>query len=377
MDTQRPTKTTLEALHQATLLVANRGELDEVLQQIVDVARDLLGAEFAALGVPNSEDLLEAFIFSGISAFDASKMDHLPKGLGLLGAIIKERKTIRISSISEDARSVGFPTNHPAMKSFLGVPVMGNGEPLGNLYLCNKTGADEFSQEDQELAEMFAAHAAIAIKNARLDTEIQRLAILDERTRIGMDLHDGIIQSIYAVGLMLENTRYSLEDGPEDVKMLVDHSIQGLNDTIRDIRNFILDLRPHRYDGDLEAGINRLAQEFQANSMVSITVNLTEKSLKNLPPRIGRTLFLTVQNSLANVARHAKATHTKVTLERFPTTIFLTIEDDGVGFDPENSRASVGHGLNNMYVRAEKLNGTLRVTSAHGEGTRIELELPV
>ncbi|MEM8860718.1 MAG: GAF domain-containing sensor histidine kinase [Chloroflexota bacterium] len=368
---------TLQALHQATLLVADRGELDEVLQQIVDVARDLLDAEFAALGVPNSENLLDAFIFSGISAADASMMEHLPKGLGLLGAIIKEQKTIRISRISEDARSVGFPTNHPFMSSFLGVPVISNGEALGNLYLCNKRKAVEFSAGDQELAEMFAAHAATAIKNARLDEEIQRLAILDERTRIGMDLHDGVIQSIYAVGLLLENTRYSLEDGPEDARQLVNQSIEGLNDTIRDIRNFILDLRPHRYDGDLEAGINRLAQEFQANSMVEISVSLPESSLQNLPPRIGRTLFLTVQNSLANVARHAKASQTNVVLERSPVDFILTISDNGVGFDMERKRATVGHGLNNMQVRAEKLGGDLAVESVIGEGTTIRLRLPI
>lgn len=369
---------TLRALHQAILVVANRGELDEVLQQIVDVARDLLGAEYAALGVPNSQDLLDAFIYSGISESDAALMEHLPRGLGLLGAIIHEKKTIRIDHISSDKRSYGFPKNHPAMSSFLGVPVIGShGEALGNLYLCNKKGGSSFSEDDEELAEMFAAHAAIAIQNGRLDEEIQRLAILDERTRIGMDLHDGIIQSIYAVGLLLENTRYSLGDGPEEAISLVDKSIEGLNDTIRDIRNFILDLRPSRYDGDLLAGINRLAQEFQANSMVDIDLNLPQSGMKNLPPKIGRTIFLTVQNSLANVARHAKASEAKVEVNRRPGMLTVMIEDDGVGFDMEQKKATVGHGLNNMRVRAERLGGSLQVKSAVGTGTHIKLTLPV
>ncbi len=372
----------LQALHKATLIVSGRGELGEVLQQIVDVARDLLGAEYAALGVPNDKNLLDEFIHSGITAENAALMEHLPKGLGLLGAIIKERKTIRIGSIATDGRSVGFPANHPAMSSFLGVPVVGEGQTLGNLYLCNKLAdgqvvAEGFSAADEELAEMFAAHAAVAIQNARLDEEIQRLAVLDERTRIGMDLHDGVIQSIYAVGLLLENTRFSLEDGPPEAQELVDKSIEGLNDTIRDIRNFILDLRPVRYDGDLRAGIMRLAQEFEANSMVNIEVNLTGERLQNLPPKIGRTIFLTVQNSLANVARHAKASHTTVDLTREPKRFKLVIQDDGVGFNPDQRHRTVGHGLNNMQVRAERLGGQIQVTSAVGDGTRIELTLPI
>lgn len=367
----------LKALHRATLAVAERGELEEVLQHIVDVARELLDAQFAALGVPNDKKLLDAFIYSGISAEDASLMAHLPKGLGLLGAILQEEKTIRLDNISADQRSVGFPENHPFMESFLGVPVIGEGKIIGNLYLCNKIDAISFSAADQELAEMFAAHAAIAIQNARLDEEIQRLAILDERTRIGMDLHDGIIQSIYAVGLRLENTRFALKDNPDEAGELIDQSIEGLNDSIRDIRNFILDLRPHRYGGDLLSGINRLTQEFQANSMVEITVEFPQDGLTNLPPKIGRTLFLTVQNSLANVARHAKAVHTAVKLVRTPSQVILTVEDDGIGFDPNHKRTTVGHGLNNMQVRAAKLNGHFEVNSTLGGGTRVKLILPI
>ncbi|MFK7804478.1 MAG: GAF domain-containing sensor histidine kinase [Anaerolineae bacterium] len=367
---------TLKALHQATLLMADRGELSEVLQVIVDVARDFLGAEYAALGVPNKNDLLDAFIYSGISTEDAALMDHLPKGLGLLGAIIKERKTIRIGKISDDKRSFGFPAHHPAMDSFLGVPVVGGGETFGNLYLCNKAGADSFSAEDEELAEMLAAHAAIAIQNARLDEKIQRLAVLDERTRIGMDLHDGVIQSIYAVGLLLENTRFALKDDPKEAEDLIDQSIEGLNDSIRDIRNFILDLRPHRYGGDLIAGIKRLTQEFQANSMVNVTTDLPSSGINNLPPKIGRTLFLTVQNGLANVARHAKATQTQVSLKRVTGQIILKISDNGVGFDTTQKKTTVGHGINNMQVRAEQLGGKFSLTSAPGKGTHIELILP-
>ncbi|MFT5195019.1 MAG: signal transduction histidine kinase [Cellvibrionaceae bacterium] len=370
-------KDALQSLHQATLLVANRGPLAQVLQQIVDVARDLLDAQYAALGVPNDKNLLDAFIYSGISAEEVALMKHLPRGYGLLGAIIREHKTIRLEKISDDERSVGFPANHPPMDNFLGIPVVGGGKTLGNLYLCNKIGGSSFTAEDEELAQMFAAHVAIAIQNARLDEEVQRLVVLDERTRIGMDLHDGIIQSIFAVGLLLENTRLSLHDDPEEAPKLIDQSIEGLNDAIRDIRNFILDLRPHRYDGDIIASINRLAQEFQANSMVEISLKIPLKGMKNLPPRIGRTLFLTAQNALANIARHAKATHTIIKITRSERKVCISIKDDGVGFEPELKQNTIGHGLRNMQMRAEEFNGKLKIQSAPGQGTQIELSLPL
>lgn len=370
-------KDALQTLHHATLLVASRGELRQVLQQIVDVARELLGAQYAALGVPNKDQLLDAFIYSGISAEEVALMDHLPRGYGLLGAIIKEEKTIRIEKIADDKRSVGFPANHPPMDNFLGTPVVGGGVTLGNLYLCNKIGESSFSDEDERLAQMFAAHAAIAIQNARLDEEVHRLAILDERTRIGMDLHDGIIQSIYAVGLLLENTRLSLSAAPDEAPKLIDQSIEGLNDAIRDIRNFILDLRPHRYNGDLIASINRLTQEFQANSMIEISVEIPTKGMKSLPPRIGRTLFLTAQNALANVARHAKATMAEVKITRSTTAVCILIKDNGVGFEPHLKQNTVGHGLHNMQMRAQQLNGELKIDSAPGQGTQIELILPL
>ena len=368
---------TLRLLCQATLSVAGKAELDEVLQQIVDVARDLLGAQYAALGVPNSKKLLDAFIYSGITAEEAAKMAHLPKGFGLLGAIIREEKTIRIKNIADDERSYGFPENHPHMDNFLGVPIISGGAILGNLYLCNKIRGDSFSKDDEELAQVFAAHAAIAIQNARLDEEVQRLVVLDERTRIGMDLHDGIIQSIYAVGLLLENTRLSLETEPELAPKLIEQSIEGLNDAIRDVRNYILDLRPNRYDGDLNISINRLAQEFQANTMTEVKVTIPAEGIENLPPKIGRTLFLTAQNALANVARHSKATQAAVLVLREANTVCIIIEDNGVGFEPSRRQNTLGHGLHNMQIRAEKLKGKLTIESAPGQGTRIEFMLPV
>ncbi|MCA9979495.1 MAG: GAF domain-containing sensor histidine kinase [Anaerolineales bacterium] len=370
----------LRALHKAALAISQELELNKVLQHIVDVARDLVGAQYAALGVPNDHGFLDAFIFSGMSQEEAKRMPHLPRGRGLLGAMIQEQTSLRVANIASDPRSIGFPEHHPQMSSFLGVPIMNGTKPIGHIYLTNKLDGPEFTEVDQEMVEMLAAHAAIAIKNARLYEEVERLAVVEERTRIGMDLHDGVIQSIFAVGLTLESTRLALAgtgQAGEEASQLLDTAVEGLNDAIRDIRNFILDLRPRRFQGDLGLSISRLTREFQANTLVPLQLDLPE-SLATLPNRTAHTLFLTTQEALANVARHAKASQVLVQLswENGNQDIALIIEDNGRGFDPDDSARRIGHGLANMPARAADLGGQFDVISTPGSGTTIRMVLP-
>ncbi len=365
------------ALDKATMAISSELTLDKVLQQIVDAARDLADAQYAALGVPNSQGFLETFIDSGMEPEVAADIPHLPKGLGLLGAIVKERKTIRIPRIMDDPRSVGFPEGHPPMVPLLGVPVIAGREVLGNLYLTNKLGADEFTQMDQDLVEILAAHAAVAIQNARLYEQVGRLAIVEERTRIGMDLHDGIIQSIFAVGLTLESTKLSLPNNPEDADELLSYAIEGLNATIRDIRNFILDLRPHRFQGNLEQGLGRLVREFQANTMVAVSLSAEKDALAMLSASVARSLFLSTQEALANIARHAKAEQVLINIEAQDNQLILRVSDDGRGFDMASKSYSVGHGLSNMRARAEDLDGSFDIASAPGKGTTVKLVFPI
>jgi signal transduction histidine kinase len=366
----------LRALHQATLSIAELDDLHKVLQRIVDAARDLVGAQYAALGVPNNDGYLEAFVHSGMAPDIVMLIPHFPKGLGLLGEIIHTGQPIRIPRIEDDPRAVGFPPGHPPMIPFLGVPVMAGEEMLGNLYLTNKLEAAEFTVEDQEIVEFLAAHAAVAIQNARLYEQVSRLAIIEERTRIGMDLHDGIIQSIYAVGLTLESARLALPGAPDEADMLLRRVIEGLNDTIRDIRNYILDLRPHRFRGDLQEGLERLVREFQANTMIPVELQAEVEDMLTMPTAVARALFLTTQEALANVARHANASHVIIRLRRRESVIDMTIRDDGQGFNRAARNYSVGHGLSNMRARAEDLGGKFSIQSAPGEGTTVQLILP-
>lgn len=368
----------LSALNEAALAIAAELSLDKVLAKIVDLARDLIGAQYAALGVPNSEGYLETFVHSGMPTEIAKQIPHLPQGHGLLGLLIDEPRPIRIPRIANHARSVGFPPGHPEMESFLGVPVLAGSMVLGNLYLTNKLDSPEFSAEDQAMVEMLAAHVAVAIQNARLYEQVGRLAIVDERARIGMDLHDGVIQSIYAVGLILESTRLEIQkSNVAAADGLLENAITSLNDTIRDIRNFILDLRPHRFSGNLEQGLSRLVREFQANTMVSVTLSVPPEVVMTLSTPVVRAIFLTTQEALANVARHARATKVTVTAQNHLRGVELVITDNGRGFDVSAMRQAVGHGLANMRARAEDLQGTFRINSAPGKGTVIRLTFPL
>ncbi len=375
----------LAALHQAALSIASEVSLDKVLKQITDSARQLVGARYAALGVPDAEGRMDKFVTSGIDAQQAESIAHRPLGTGVLGVIMRESRSIRLPRVDDDPRSVGFPAGHPPMGSFLGVPILAGSQVLGNLYLTDKVVEREdgtliedveFTASDQELVEMLAAHAAIAIQNAQLYEQVGRLAIVEERSRIGMDLHDGVIQSIYAVGLILESARLQMHDEPEEADKSVLLAIAGLNDAIRDIRNFILDLRPQRFSGDLNQALARLIREFQANAMIPVRFSAQASALSALAPAVARTIFLTTQEALANVARHARANEVTVEIWQEPEMAILCIEDDGVGFSVSQQSQAVGHGLANMRARAEELNGIFIIQSEPGEGTQICLRLP-
>ena len=369
----------LATLTRSAVAIAGELDIDKVLQLIVDSARELVGARYAALAVgewrSGGQANVQRFVFSGLSPEEGRRVPQWPHGRGLLGAVIHGQESIRVDDITADPRSTGFPSGHPTMTTFLGVPIVGAGEAYGNLYLADKIGAASFSDSDEELIRMLAAHAAVAIQNARLYAQLERLAVLEERTRIGMDLHDGVIQSIYAVGLTLESTRLALPAGADEAATLLDSAIGGLNDAIRDIRNFILDLRPRRFAGDVQQGMAQLAREFQANTMVPVSMSMPER-FDDLSLPLGRAIFLTTQEALANIARHARAKRVSIGLHLSANRVVLKVQDDGQGFDTQNQNLRLGHGLANMQSRAESLGGVFDIRSAPGAGTTVTLAFP-
>ncbi|MFQ5408614.1 MAG: GAF domain-containing sensor histidine kinase [Anaerolineales bacterium] len=364
-------------LNQAILSISGELDLPKTLQQIVDAARKLAGARYAALGVFDADGRLDQFFYSGLSAEAAARIARPPEGLGLLKALLVERESIRLPRIHTDPRSVGFPPGHPPMNSFLGVPIRTADETLGNLYLTEKLHLAEFETGDQQLVEVLATHAAIAIQNARLHARMGELAILDERARIAMDLHDGVIQSIYAVGLTLDSSLQIMGENPAEARALLLESMDGLDAAIRDIRNFIMDLRPARFEGNLNAGMARLVREFQANTLTPVETDITSEALDALMGVVARAIFFTTQEALANVARHAHASAVKIVLRREDAYVTLHVSDNGIGFDPSQQQDVVGHGLANMRARAEAFNGKLEIHSNNMSGTKITLRIPL
>jgi signal transduction histidine kinase len=234
--------------------------------------------------------------------------------------------------------------------------------------------------EDRELNLLSSVGklAGIAVENSYLNHQTRRLAVMEERERIGMDLHDGIIQSIYAVGLALEYARMSLDEDADTTREKITQSIEGLNSTIRDIRSYILDLRPRQFRGeDLMDGLRRLLDEYRSNTLSEATLVGPDDGVIILPPAHATTLFHICQEALANVAKHAHARHTSIQLWKAPERILLEISDDGQGFDLSKMSVTLGHGLSNMHTRARKVGGDVEITSEPGIGTTVLAWVPV
>jgi GAF domain-containing protein len=542
----------LAALHQASLELVRDLSLDVVLDQIVNLAREQAGARYAALGVVDEEGRLTRFIPIGMTPEEIRLTGHPPVGKGMIGALKRERRTIRIPEISADPRSAGFPPNHPVMHSFLGVPIMSGDRLLGLIYLTDKEDHPEFTEADERVIETLAAYAAVAINNARLYAEVldrdriltrrnqdlallndlaadmagnleiedilnltmskvleyldvdageiflseeggqiyrlslhagdivnsfwtrsnfsigegpvgqvaesgkplvslnpykefrylrrsvgeagldclacvplsahgkvlgvmcvaarephqfderiidlllsigtwaglsienarlhrqeRRLAVLEERERIGMDLHDGIIQSIYAVGLALEYSRSVIEEDPKAARAKIDQAIEGLNHAVRDIRSYILDLRPRQLRGeDLMVGLQKLVDEFTTNTRIHTILVGPKDGLVGLPTANATALFHICQEALANVAKHSKATQAEIHLWTSGGRVILEVSDDGKGFDLRKMSITLGHGLSNMHVRAQKVGGDVEITSEPGSGTTVLVWVP-
>jgi signal transduction histidine kinase len=307
------------------------------------------------------------------------RIGPLPEGHGMLGLIIRENRSFLVPDINTDSRRFGFPPNHPPMSSFLGVPITIKGISLGRLYLTNKVAAEQFSEEDRSLVETFALHAGIAMENARLHEQLQRLAVVDERERISKDLHDGIIQNMYAVGLSLEDVPELMAGDAAEAAARVERAIDSIHLAIQDIRNFIFGLRPELLEGgSLVAGLAALVEEYRHNTIIELELHLPEAAAEPPAEVIGHLLAIAGE-SLSNVVRHSQASRASVELVApdGPVPLVLRIEDNGIGFDPA-AVVKLGHqGLSNTRERAVQIGGTAEIHSRLGQGTTVIVTVPV
>jgi signal transduction histidine kinase len=367
-------------LIEAGMVLASELSLGAVLQRIVELAVDLTGARYGALGVLSPDGRsIQDFLTVGITPKERAALGDPPTGHGLLGALTREARPLRIPDIGADPRSVGFPPNHPPMTSLLGARIIGRGTVFGNIYLTDKQGAEMFDEEDERILVVLATQAAIAVENARLydeterkGRELQRLQVIEERERIGKELHDGVIQSLFAVGMRLHGLASSSADA--EVARRLEAAVEDVDDAIRDLRNYIFGLRPGILaDRQLDQALKEMASEFGGRTGVVTVVDVDGEVASLLASRAGDMVQL-AREALSNVSRHAEATTCRISLRRGEGGVVLEIDDDGRGFDTETT--SWGMGLHNLRERAESLGGVLEVDSTSGEGTTVRATLP-
>ena len=278
-----------------------------------------------------------------------------------------------------DPRRHGFPAHHPAMHTFLGVPVTVQSASVGNLYLTEKEGSAEFTEADEELVRSFARHAGIAIERARLHAQVQHLAIGQERERIGRELHDGIIQSLYAVGLGLEDVPDLMADAPQEATFRVERAIDAIHAAIRDIRNFITGLRPEALEeGDLLSGLEELVDQARRGGIATVILDTGDS--RDMHPSLAMAFLQAAREAVSNAVRHAAAARLELRLEQQGDLIVLTVVDDGSGFEFDlpfaGDRRLEHNGLRNLYARARAMGGDAVLSSEPGKGTRLEFRLP-
>ncbi len=376
----------LEALREASLGLTTELELAKVLQRVVDLSRNLVHARYGALAVLAADGAAIAqFYTAGMTPEQRAVMSS-PPGHGLLSIMTREGVALRIDDVADDPRAAGFPAAHPLMRTLVGVPIISKGKIFGNLYLADKrveleTGGvthAHFTHEDQDLLEMFAGQAAIAIENAQLYKDNQQLAVLRERERIGMDLHDGVIQSIYAIGLMLDDTRHRLHTEPDQARSTIKAAMQGLDTVIKDIRNYIQDLRPQRFQGrNVKQGLEDLAQELRTDTLFTVHLEVDSQAAATCTARQADEFLHIAQEALTNIRKHANANTIVMRFAFADGLLQLTIQDDGAGIDPVRARNGKGNGLRNIRERARSLRGEFRADSTPGHGAQITVSAPI
>src|SRR3954454_19192573 len=362
--------TAFRALSDVVLAIASEHEVEPVLQRLVHSARELAGARYAALGIPDGEGAFASFITSGMSDELIAAMGPLPRTHGMLGAMLTSPEPHRTDDITQDPRFRGWwPRAHPQMRSFLGVPIVTRGCIIGAQYLTEKDDGTSFAAADQRLIELLAAHAAIAIENARLHERSRELSIVEERNRLARELHDSVTQRLFGVALAAESAHTLLARDREGAAAELKRVSELARGAMEELRAVVFELRPGSLEAEGLATVLRKHVEV-LRRVSGREIELQVRDVPRLAPAPATQVLRIAQEALGNALRHAEAQRIEVRLEG-PT---LTVSDDGVGFDPTAVRGQ-RLGLTSMHERATELGGTFTVTSSQA-GTTVRLELP-
>ncbi len=363
----RATVPALRGLLHAVLAIGSDLDLGAMLHRIVESAVELVGARYGALGVLDEAGVgLAQFLTVGVDDETHHAIGHVPEGHGILGVLIADPRPLRLPDLRAHPDSFGFPPHHPPMCSFLGVPIKIRDQVFGNLYLTDKVDAAEFSELDEELVVGLASAAAVAVDNARLHVTVRSLALVHDRERIARDLHDTVIQRLFATGLSLQGTVRLVRDRAE-VMERIEQAVEDLDTTIKHIRSAIFGLSTTADSGDgVRDRVRSLLQESATVLGFEPRVVFDGPVDTMMPEAITPDLLATIGEALTNVARHAGATRVDVSVT-VEDEVVLTVADDGVG--PPAPGTPGGRGLGNMAVRAERHGGTLQLDAGRTGGT--------
>ncbi|MEU3061444.1 GAF domain-containing sensor histidine kinase [Streptomyces subrutilus] len=376
----------LAAVSTALLAMSRTLEVRDVLRTIVASARELLDAEYAALGVPDDHGGFAQFVVDGISEEQWRRIGPLPRQHGILAAMLHQDAPERLADVRRDPRFGGWPSAHPDMSDFLGLPIRDGEETLGALFLANKrahgkgggagSGAG-FTDADEELLSLLAQHAAIALTNARLYERSRELTIAEERSRLAHELHDAVSQKLFSLRLTAQAAAALVDRDPARAKGELQQVAALAAEAADELRAAVTELRPAALDEDgLVATLRTHVQVLDRAHAARVTFSCD--GVRALPATQEEALLRVAQEALHNALRHSGADRVAVTLSRTASGgAVLEVSDPGRGFDPRTVRSAGRHlGLVSMRDRASGVGGRLTVHAEPGQGTTIEMEVP-
>ncbi len=365
----------LTALRTAGLDIVSDLSLDNLLQKVVDQARNLIGTHYGALSLIDGDCDVKSFVTSGISDEERNRVGPPPTGRGLLGVVLREGQRLRLEDLQRDVRSSGFPANHPPMRSLLAVPIVCGGPFRGNLYLSEKHGGGAFTEDDEEALARLATLAAVAIDNAHLHSQVKNLAVSEERLRIAHEMHDGQAQVLAYVNTKTQAVRELLRSGRvEEAGEQLDELAQAAREVYTDVREGILGLRAAAdSQHGFTAGLESYVEQWQ--DRCGIQAELVVAKEPELRPEVELQLVRIVQEALTNVRKHSGSDHVRVEVTSASEGVKIAIEDFGVGFEVETPGRGdrPRFGLTTMRERAEAIGADFDVRSTPRHGTRIEV----
>ncbi|CAA9257133.1 MAG: Two-component system sensor histidine kinase [uncultured Acidimicrobiales bacterium] len=368
----------LAAVTDAVVGIAGDLSLDTVLERLVHAARELVDARYAALGTPDEDGGFDRFITAGMTDEEIESMGPLPRTHGLLGAMLLGPQPYRTDDITADPRFRGWwPSTHPLMRSFLGVPIVFKGDVIGAFYVTDKESAPAFTAADEEMVGLLAAHAAVLMEHARFFQESRELSVLDERNRLARDLHDAMAQTLFSLRLTLEAAAATLGADPASAAGHVQAASKLVETTFRELRTLVFELRPPALEVDGLAETVRKHLEVVGRAH-GLAVRVSTRGDRRPAPEVEAAIYRIVQEALTNTVRHARATTIDVDLVVGDEVVTARVRDDGIGFDPLGRGIRARHlGLTSMRERAQAAGGTWSIESSPGSGTTVLVEVPV